>query len=239
MRNGLRLAAGIAMGFGVVALASAVATAIPGVGRFINARAWLTTGDVIQFVFFSASLVLMVALSRGRVSSYGLRGVGGRDIRRVTVVAGSVGAAIGLLSAAASMAGARPGGGPLSDTSSFLEIVVSVWIAASVSEEMLFRGLIQGFLEPLRTRTFRLFGCRVSLPVAVAAIGFGLVHLGLLSTTRPPMVAGIVVSATVLGFIAGHFRERTGSIVPAILAHVLFNALGSGIPMLASSILSG
>jgi membrane protease YdiL (CAAX protease family) len=238
MRGWTRLVAAVAMGLGVVALASGVATEIPAVRSFVNARAWLTTGDVIQFVFFWASLILMVVLSGGRVSTYGLRGTGAREIRSVLLVAGSVAGVIGVLGAAASVAGARGEGSPLSAGGGFLKTVVSIWIVASVSEEMLFRGLILGFLEPLRSRGFRFLGRRLSLPVTVAAIGFGLVHLGLLSTTPPPMVAAVVASATILGFVAGYYREKTGSIVPAIAAHFTFNFLGSGIPMLASLIVS-
>jgi len=234
VRHWIRLVAGIAIGFGIVALASAVATEIPAVRSFVEARAWLTRGDVIQFVFFWASLALMAVLSRGRVSAYGLRGTGPSEIRRVIAVAGSVAVVIGLLSAVGSVvAGAGSGGGPSSAVRGLLKLIVSVWIVASVSEELLFRGLIQSFLEPLREHGFGFFGRRVSLPVTVAAIGFGLVHLGLLTMAPPPMVAAVVVSATVLGFIAGYYREKTGSIVPAIVAHFVFNVLGSGIPMLA------
>lgn len=238
MRHWIRLPAGIALGFGVVALASGVIPGIPAVRSFVDARTWLTTGDVIQFTFFWASLALMMALSRGRVSMYGLRGTGPREIRRVLVVAGSVAVVIGLLSAVGSLAGAGGAGGPSSAVRGFLKLVVSVWIVASVSEELLFRGLIQSFLEPLRRHGFGFLGRRVSLPVTIAAIGFGLVHLGLLTMAPPPMVAAVVVSATVLGFIAGYYREKTGSIVPAILAHFVFNVVGAGIPMLTMLIVS-
>jgi membrane protease YdiL (CAAX protease family) len=52
------------------------------------------------------------------------------------------------------------------------------------------------------------------------------------------MVALVVPTATILGFIAGYFREKTGSIVPAIVAHFVFNVVGAGIPMLGMLVMS-
>jgi membrane protease YdiL (CAAX protease family) len=238
MRHWSRLPVGIAIALGVVALASAVATEVPAVGAFIDAHAWLTNGDVIQLVFFCTSLALMVAFTRGHPSAYGLRGTRPREIGRVLVVAGSFAAAIGVLSAVGSVAGSTGGGGPSPAARSFPKVLLSIWIVASVSEEMLFRGFLQSFLGPLRAHGFRFLGRRVSLPVTVAAIGFGLIHLGLLGSAPRPMVATVVVTATILGFVAGYYREKTGSVVPAIVAHFVFNALGSGIPMIAMRMLS-
>jgi membrane protease YdiL (CAAX protease family) len=234
-----RLPAAIALALGVVALASGVIPEIPGVRALVEDHWWLTRGDVIQFVFFWVSLVLMVALSRGRVASYGLRGADVREIRSVLAAAGSVAVAVGVLAAVlgASSGNGGPGGGPVFRGGSFLKTVVSVWIVASISEEMLFRGLIQSFLKPLGDHGFSLFGRRLSLPVTVAAIGFGLIHLGLLTMAPGAVVAVIVVSATILGFIAGYYREKSGSILPAIVAHFTFNVLGAGIPMLTAFIL--
>lgn len=240
MKHWGRLPAGIALALGVVALASAVIPEIAGVRALVDAHRWLTRGDVIQFVFFWVSLALMVALSRGRVASYGLRGTGVREIRSVAAAAGTVAAAVGIVAAVLGVASgnAGPGGGATSGEGGLLKTVVSVWIVASISEEMLFRGLVQSFLKPLGDHGFWLFGRRLSIPVAAGAIGFGLIHLGLLTMAPGPMVAAIVVSATILGFIAGYYREKSGSVLPAIVAHFTFNVLGSGIPMLAALLLS-
>lgn len=238
MRHWIRLPAGIGLAFLVVALASAVATEVPVVGALIKAHAWLTSGDVIQLVFLVSSLALVLALTRGHPSAYGLRGARPHEIGRVLLVAGSFAAVIGVLSAVSVVAGRGGGEGHPSVGGDFLKDFVSIWIFASVSEEVLFRGLIQSYLGPLKAHGFRLFGRRVSLPVAVAALAFGLVHLGLLGSAPPPLVATIVVAATILGFIAGYYREKTGSVLPAIVAHFLFNALGSGIPMIAARIAS-
>ena len=114
---------------------------------------------------------------------------------------------------------------------SFTKVLVSVWLLASTSEEMLFRGLVLGSLSPLSHRAWTVRRCRISLPVAIAAVLFGLVHLGLMRVAAAPMVALIVVTATVAGLVAGYYREKTGSLVPAVAAHMTFNVVSAGIPM--------
>ena len=99
MRHWIRLPAGIGLALLVVALASAVATEVPAVRALIQARAWLTSGDVIQLVFLVSSFALMLAFTRGHPSAYGLRGAPSRGFWRVLVVAGSFAAGIGVLSA--------------------------------------------------------------------------------------------------------------------------------------------
>jgi membrane protease YdiL (CAAX protease family) len=110
---------------------------------------------------------------------------------------------------------------------SFLQIVVTVWIIASTCEEVLYRGLIQSFLEPLRVHGLDVFGVRLSLPVIAAALLFGCMHIMLLTAGADGfLVGGIVGTAIVVGLMAGYYREKSGSLVPAILVHMLFNAYG-------------
>jgi hypothetical protein len=74
------------------------------------------------------------------------------------------------------------------------------------SEEIFFRGLLQ-----------RSFVARFGAPIGigVAAFVFGLVHLD------PPQAMGAMLTGGFLGWIAW----RSGSIVPAIAAHVANNFL--------------
>jgi membrane protease YdiL (CAAX protease family) len=111
---------------------------------------------------------------------------------------------------------------------SFPLIVLLVFIGASTSEELLFRGLIQGYLTPLTGVGFTLRGIRISVPVLVSAILFGLMHMALISAGATlGAVLTIVISGMVLGIIAGYYREKTGSLLPAILTHICFNIWGS------------
>ena len=66
----------------------------------------------------------------------------------------------------------------------------------------------------------------------MCAVLFGLAHLCLIGRMPGAMLPVIVLSTTLLGFIAGYFREKTGSLIPAIAAHITFNIVGYGVPKL-------
>jgi membrane protease YdiL (CAAX protease family) len=40
----------------------------------------------------------------------------------------------------------------------------------------------------------------------------------------------VIVLTTLLGLVAGYYREKTGSLIPAIIIHALFN-VGGMLPM--------
>jgi membrane protease YdiL (CAAX protease family) len=119
-----------------------------------------------------------------------------------------------------------------------IRAILSVWVLASICEEVFCRGLLQGFLDPLRGYGLTVFRWHISVPVIVCALGFGLGHLILLGRMASPMVAFIVVSGSILGLLAGYYRETTGSIIPAIAVHMTFNVVGAGIPMVLMRIMS-
>jgi len=98
-----------------------------------------------------------------------------------------------------------------------------VWLAATVTapivEEFFFRRVLQGWLE---TRLTGIVGpARAGgLAIAGAALAFALAHLG----------QGLAwVPLTALGVVLGILARQTGSIVPGILAHALFNAVSVGL----------
>ncbi|MBY0421545.1 MAG: CPBP family intramembrane metalloprotease [Parvularculaceae bacterium] len=85
-------------------------------------------------------------------------------------------------------------------------------VLAPVQEELIFRGLLQSLLM----RRAPVSGAGALFPVVAIATLFGLIHFD----SGPATVAG----AFGLGLIAGELRRRSGSIVPGIVAHALFNA---------------
>ncbi len=89
-------------------------------------------------------------------------------------------------------------------------------IGSPIQEEIIFRGLIQSILERRWMITFSVFGTSLSGAVIYTAALFGIIHLG----------AGAVVAAgaIVLGLVAGELRRRSGSLLPAVILHALFNA---------------
>ena len=94
-------------------------------------------------------------------------------------------------------------------------IAIYFIIGSSIQEEIIFRGLIQTVMER-QMITFSVFGASRSGAVIYSAALFGIIHLG-----AGPVV---VMGAIALGLIAGELRRRSGSILPAVIVHALFNA---------------
>jgi membrane protease YdiL (CAAX protease family) len=88
-------------------------------------------------------------------------------------------------------------------------------LVAPVAEEVAFRGL----LYPAIRRRLRPAGA-----IAVTAVLFGLVHF-----EAPAVWAPLAI----LGAFLAYLVEATGSVVPAVAAHMAFNALTVGATLLA------
>ncbi|MCK4464752.1 MAG: CPBP family intramembrane metalloprotease [Bacteroidales bacterium] len=176
---------------------------------------------------FAASMLifvlLMLALSRGKISTYGLKITSNIQLKRTTILGLSVGIVFTLIGLLFPF-----GENPATANFSFIQIVIFVWIYASISEEVLTRGLIQSYLEPLTRYGFTVFELRISLPVLTSAIIFALLHMGLLSTGMGiNSVLYIVLFAFIVGLIAAFYREKTGSLIPAIIVHIFANIGGT------------
>ena len=116
---------------------------------------------------------------------------------------------------------------------SFFEQVLYIWIWASICEEIFTRGLIQGYLAPLKNIGINLFKYFISLPVIIGALFFGAMHLMMLAMGMDIiMVLVATVLGTFLGIIAGYYREKTGSLIPAIIVHFCFNVSGTLLSLL-------
>jgi uncharacterized protein len=170
----------------------------------------------------AVTLVLVLASSLGDPSGFGF----------VLPRRGSYGSCVtwGLVLGVAAtvvMLLTQTGGTGVMQGLSFLQILLLIWIFAAVAEEVLFRGYVQGYMEPLRGYGFRAFGLRFSLPVVVTAVFFSLMHLILLTTGAPVLAVYVTMVFTFfLGLVAGYHRERSGSVLPPITAHVSFNVGG-------------
>ncbi len=86
--------------------------------------------------------------------------------------------------------------------------VLLIVIAAPISEEVCFRGMLFG-------------GLRERLPRIAAALISGLIFGGLHAITGISAVPPLIV----FGFILALLYEKTGSIVPGILLHMLNNSV--------------
>jgi len=107
---------------------------------------------------------------------------------------------------------------PPFDVSRFTPWMIGLYfiIGSPTQEEIIFRGLIQSMLERRWMTTFSVFGGSLSGAVAFTALLFGIIHLE----------AGVTVAtgAIIVGLVAGELRRRSGSLLPAVIVHALFNA---------------
>jgi membrane protease YdiL (CAAX protease family) len=58
---------------------------------------------------------------------------------------------------------------------------------------------------------------------------FGFMHFVLIKSMGPAAIP-VILLAVVLGLVAARYRERTGSLLPAIIVHALFN-IGGMLPL--------
>ncbi|MFI4969504.1 MAG: CPBP family intramembrane glutamic endopeptidase [Lysobacterales bacterium] len=170
---------------------------------------------VIVAISLAIASALIVVLARRGVglAQFGLRWPTARQVGTALLV----GTPLALL--AAGLGHLLPPRSPI-DTTAFPAWMLVLYFGAGapIQEEVIFRGLLQSFLARRWTAMSSLAGLPLSAAVLFTAILFGVVHLG----------SGIAVfaGALVLGLVAGELRRRSGSLVPAIIAHVLFNIPG-------------
>ncbi|MBN1211966.1 MAG: CPBP family intramembrane metalloprotease [candidate division Zixibacteria bacterium] len=134
-------------------------------------------------------------------------------------------------------------GSPVARQLSLPQMILFVWLFSSIIEEVFTRGFIQGHLSVLSGRYVKLLFFRVELPVFISAFFFACMHLVL------PFVGADTVTTVViwlftfsLGLLAGHLRAGTGSLIPAVTAHMLANIgglVGGIIYNIISFIISG
>lgn len=218
MKSGGRIIAAVVLGVLVLGVSSSIAIMIS--NRFPGLERSLPMGEgfMVQVGILILSALLILAISKGELSRYGFRIGKNIQLPRFVILGLVVGFASSLTGLAA------PGDIPQPPYGSFFDLVIGVWILASIAEEVLTRGLIQGFLSPLTELGFSIGGMRISLPVLISAVFFGLMHLGLLSTGANFIsVIILVIFAFILGIVAGYYREKSGSLIPAIVIHICGN----------------
>jgi len=208
----------------VMGLAISVITL--GVPRILGATgadpSWLGA-FVTHSCMWILSILVILLLNRGSLTGYGFtKGsfrLGGKIF--LWVIPTAVLSVLGFI-ALRSGAPVKPGLGY-----SPLQSILFVWIYASTCEEIFTRGLLQSFLSPLAGYGFNLSKkLRLSLPVIFSGLYFGLMHIVAIDRMGPP----VIVLTTLLGLVAGYYREKSGSLIPAIIIHALFN-VGGMLPM--------
>lgn len=196
-----------------------------GIGLFIAVYvpAFLTTALVRPRIEIAIALVIGITCSVALILIFLLarRPTGIAEFgfsipnSRYMVIAGALGLTLG--PAVTWLTHLLPSKSPF-DVSGFAPWMIGLYfvIGSPIQEEIIFRGLIQSMLERWWTITFPVFGVSLSGAVAFTGALFGVIHVE----------AGIVVAtgAIVLGLVVGELKRRSGSLLPAIIVHSLFNA---------------
>ncbi|MCD6246028.1 CPBP family intramembrane metalloprotease [candidate division WOR-3 bacterium] len=116
---------------------------------------------------------------------------------------------------------------PSATSMSVLQQLIFIVFFASLSEELLFRGFLQNMLEPIRSCGINISNIRLSLPVIISGVLFGIMHFALVSTGASfSLVIQIVVFAMLLGMIAGFFQEKHNNFTFAFIVHMTANLSG-------------
>jgi membrane protease YdiL (CAAX protease family) len=104
-------------------------------------------------------------------------------------------------------------------------IVLWIWVISSTVEEVFCRGWFQSLVTGAGETDAH--GKRTREAIIWSAALFGIMHLSLLfADIEIGAVVVIVLSVTALGYVCATVRARTGSLRPAIAAHVMFNVGG-------------
>lgn len=204
-------------------LAAAVALAAMYAVRLVRlpSESFFPPSFVTHSVMLALTVVAMWLLSKGRLHVYGFT-KGAYEFSPRVLIWVLPTAVLSILSAVVS-----PSGQGTSGLSGFTkpQMVIFVWLYASISEETLTRGLLQTLLSG-NAKVGAAPRRRLSMPVLVSGLFFGAMHLVLLKSMGPAAVP-VILLAVFLGLVAGSYRERTGSLLPAIIVHALFNIGGT------------
>ncbi len=168
------------------------------------------------------SLIAIFIFSKGNFKEYGF--TKGKKIKWLlpTLIALGLGAIATLTTLLLKISGIQ-----MVKSLSFPEIILYVWIIASLCEEVLTRGFLQSFLQPLKDNSVNLLIVKVDLPAFIAALFFSLMHLVIIKGGADFMTVVVIMIFTFcVGILAGHYRSLSGSLIPAVVLHMLANMGG-------------
>jgi len=189
----------------------------------LSASLHLQIAATVPFVMFltlvTAGIAIRLLASRtpGGLVRYGFSLPALKHVGAAVIVGAPVAIFVALLLARVHEAG------PLAGLSLAPWLAVPYFVVgAPIQEEVIFRGLLQttlaiGAAPP--TGPSRKYEVAASLLVALL---FGCIHLVVGRYTA--------AAAFLLGAIAGEFRRRSGSLIPAVICHAFFNLAGIIVP---------
>ncbi len=199
----------------IIIISSLIASLIAQLG---NVESKFTLGLIIQGLYVILSLI--AALMMG-----GLKGFGLSLNIPITLAALVIAVPIGIPPAYIASKLARDYKPPFIPEN-FRERAIIALIVAPLGEEFLFRGLLEGQL---------LKNMNLWLAIAIPALLFSIIHTIPFSDSPRGFLYTLLVTALIIGLLAGYLRAISGSLSPAIITHASFNLAGMLVDQLLSS----
>ena len=102
--------------------------------------------------------------------------------------------------------------------------LVTILLINCFGEEFLFRGFLQNYYSDFKKYQFDLFKTKISYPVFISGLFFGLMHFAIISTGVDFISASkIVISATCVGLFSGYYYEKYNTLFAPIIIHFTCN----------------
>jgi membrane protease YdiL (CAAX protease family) len=131
-----------------------------------------------------------------------------------------------LMTIATKLVGGKIEEHPLLSKMNPIQVLIFVFIYASIVEEILFRGFLLNLLKPLKTSGITIFKRKISFSVIISALAFGLAHLILIKTgVDSSFLLRVVLFTTTLGLVAGYYQEKYDNNSYAIIVHMSGNSV--------------
>jgi membrane protease YdiL (CAAX protease family) len=215
----------------MVAVTALVAAMIVAIYRGLNSlpdlvaitreSPWMVS-DLVHVPQFVVPLALIYVITKGRLATYGFNANQKPPLFTHTRMLG-LGAAFGALMCfkyVPALVSGQPLDIPRPVT--FLNVAGSLtfqWVVVGLSEETMFRGLIQTYLMRNLTGHVELVGHSLHVGAVVAAVIWGLFHfINILIMPAGPVVFTVMLTI-VAGLLMGYAYQETGSLLTTVIVH--------------------
>ena len=186
------------------------------------ANPWMSSA-IVSPVVLCLSLLIIFLLSMGMLPLWGFQ----LPTLEVMVLLSTIGiiAAIVVVVVSEHISPTPEKMNPPSDKRGRITFFFVIVILASIAEETLFRGFLQNILDNSLLLEIDLGWFSITSGAIVSAIVFGMIHIAP-AKQMGSSVPVLVLSAAILGLIAGITLTISGSILLPIIIHIEFNLVG-------------
>ena len=186
--------------------------------NFFNRSVWITLLVYHSLVLILSFLAILI-FSRGKIKTFGFNN--GSSFPVLKILLNSI--LIGVIAGYVIYTFNKEELGFIAFYKTW-EKIVFIWLIASISEEMLVSGFIQGYMMPAKKYAVKIFKTTISIPMILSAIVFAIIYVPHLIGMKIIAIALIMFVMFAIGISKAYFREKTNSLLAPMVMHVLFNA---------------